>query len=81
MNMDQKEIENRFTYHAPDEDKKIRFSHIRNTAKQLAYIIDNVCPEGREKSLAFTRLEESVMWANASVARMDEWADQYKEVK
>lgn len=76
--MTPKELDKRFTYHEPNEDKKIRFLNIRNAAKQLAYIIDNVCPEGREKSLSLTRLEESVMWANASVARMDDWAEEYK---
>lgn len=32
-------------------------------------MINNLCPESREKSLAVTNLEESVMWANASIAR------------
>lgn len=79
--MDYKDIEKRFNHHDFDEDKKIRSLNIRNAVKQLVYIIVNVCPEGREKSLSLTRLEEAVMWANASIARMDEWADQYKEDK
>ena len=79
--MDYKDIEKRLNHHDFDEDKKIRSLNIRNSAKQLAYIIVNVCPEGREMSLSLTRLEEAVMWANASIARMDEWADQYKEDK
>ena len=37
--------------------------------KELAYLIDGICPNSREKSLAMTKLEESVMWANASIAR------------
>ena len=77
--MDAKERNKRFDSYEMDEDKKIRCLHIRNAVKQLAYVIDNVCPDGREKSLALTRLEEAVMWANKSVSRMDEWADQYKE--
>ena len=77
--MDVKERDKRFDSYEMDEDKKIRCLQIRNVVKQLAYVIDNVCPDGREKSLAFTRLEEAVMWANKSVSRMDEWADQYKE--
>lgn len=79
--MDYKDIEKRLNHYDFDEDKKIRSLNIRNSAKQLAYIIVNVCPEGREMSLSLTRLEEAVMWANASIARMDEWADQYKEDK
>ena len=77
--MDYKEIERRLNHHDLDEDKKIRILNIRNAAKQLAYVITNVCPEGREESLSLTRLEECLMWANASVARMDEWADQFME--
>ena len=70
--MDAKEREKRFDSYEMDEDKKIRCLHIGNAVKQLAYVIDNVCPDGREKSLALTRLEEAVMWANKSVSRMDE---------
>ena len=31
--------------------------------------IQGECPESREKSLAFTKLEECIMWANAAIAR------------
>ena len=37
--------------------------------KELAYLIDELCPASREKSLALTKIEESIMWANASIAR------------
>lgn len=40
-----------------------------NHAKELALLVDELCPEGREKSLAITKIEESVMWANAAIAR------------
>lgn len=62
-------IENNFTYHAPKGDQSERYILIRETAKNLAYIIDSDCPNSREKSLAMTKLEECVMWANASIAR------------
>jgi hypothetical protein len=35
----------------------------------LAAYISEKCPESREKSLAITKIEEAVMWANASIAR------------
>jgi hypothetical protein len=38
-------------------------------ARKLAYLINEDCPDGREKSIAITKLEESVMWANAAIAR------------
>jgi hypothetical protein len=42
---------------------------IRDTAKHLAELLLRRCPASRERSLALTKLEESVMWANASIAR------------
>lgn len=63
------QIENNFMYHAPKEGQAEKYELIRAKAKELAYLIDDVCPGSREKSLAVTKLEESVMWANASVAR------------
>ena len=36
------------------------------------YCIKNNVPDGREKSLAMTKLEECCMWANAGIARSKE---------
>lgn len=63
------QIENNFMYHAPKEGQPEKYTAIREKAKELAYLIDEQCPNSREKSLAVTNLEQSVMWANASVAR------------
>ena len=62
-------IENNFTYHSPKEDQAARYGEIRSSAKIFAELIEKDCPDSREKSLAFTKLEEAVMWANASIAR------------
>jgi hypothetical protein len=67
--MEQSEIETRFTYHAPKEGQAEIYQSLRDTAKNLAILINNVCPESREKALALTQLEDSVFWANASIAR------------
>lgn len=64
-----KDYENAYSYHAPKGDQPDRYEAIRGNAKQLAMLIDMVCPESRERSLAHTKLEEAVMWANASIAR------------
>ncbi|WP_073930459.1 DUF7681 family protein [[Clostridium] symbiosum] len=63
------QIENNFMYHSPKEGQQEKYEAIRSKAKELAYLIDDMYPGSREKSLAMTKLEESVMWANASVAR------------
>jgi hypothetical protein len=67
--MDEKDLDNRFTYHAPKGDQALRYEMIRDSARNFAEHIDGRCPDSREKSLAITHLEEAVMWANASIAR------------
>lgn len=62
-------LENNFKYHAPKEGQAEKYTAIREKAKELAYLIDDLCPSSREKSLAMTKLEEVSMWANASIAR------------
>lgn len=67
--MDKKQIENNFTYHPPKEGQPEKYAGLRKKVKELAFFIDEICPDSREKSLAMTKLEESVMWANAAIAR------------
>ena len=62
-------IENNFMYHAPTGDQPEKYEKLRAKGKELAYLMENCCNQGRELSLAMTKLEESVMWANASIAR------------
>lgn len=62
-------IENNFMYHAPKEGQPEKYHELREKAKELAYLIHELCPDSREKSVALTELETSVMWANASIAR------------
>lgn len=63
------DIEKAFTYHPPKDDQPARYISIREKAKELATMISTLCPESRERSLAFTKIDEAVMWANASIAR------------
>jgi len=62
-------IENNFMYHAPKPGQPEKYEAIRAKAKELAYMVEALCPDSRERSLAMTNLEQSVMWANASIAR------------
>lgn len=66
--MDDK-IENAFTYHVPKEGQPEKYQAIREKAKELAYLINELVPASRERSLAMTKLEECSMWANAGIAR------------
>ncbi|MDO8159166.1 hypothetical protein FKQ51_17735 [Bacillus toyonensis] len=63
------QIKKNFTYHPPKEGQTERFVDIRNQALLFATVIDCLCPNSREKSIALTKLEEAVFWANASIAR------------
>ena len=67
--MDQEEIDVRFTYHPPGPEQIPKYNRIRAEAKEFAEIIDELCPDSREKSLAITHLENAVYCANAAIAR------------
>ena len=67
--MDYDDLNKRFTYHPPTGTQPDRYVAIRATALDLAHKILNFTPEGREQSLAITKLEEAVMWANSAIAR------------
>jgi hypothetical protein len=62
-------IENNFTYHPPTPEQAPKYQRLRATAKELARLVVELVPEGRERSLALTHLEEMVMFANAGIAR------------
>lgn len=64
------DIENRFAYHPPkNEETKNEHQLVRDQLKTLAHYWNGNLPEGREKSLAITKLEEAMFWANAAIAR------------
>ncbi|HEX7276288.1 MAG TPA: hypothetical protein VF244_02845 [Acidimicrobiales bacterium] len=59
----------RFEYHKPDADKVKRHEAVREACRTLAHVIDDLCPDGRDKSVAIKMCEDAMMWANASIAR------------
>jgi len=67
--MNKSELAKRFSYHPPHPVLVNVFLKIREEAKSLAFTLNANCPESRELSLAMTKLEEAVMWANAAIAR------------
>lgn len=67
--MSKETIARNLTYHKPTDEQDSLYQSIRAKGRELAELIEDKCPGSREKSLAMTKLEECVMWANASVAR------------
>ena len=65
------ELNTRFTYHAPFGDQASRYEDIRRWGYNFAAALDATCPESRELSLAMTKIEEAIFWANASIARRE----------
>jgi len=64
------ELANRFAYHKPSSPA-VAEAHetVRNILFSVASQFQTNLPEGREKSLAITKLEEAMFWANAAIAR------------
>jgi len=64
------DIEHRFAFHAATtEEKRDAHASVRQACRRLADFINESAPDGREKSLAITHVEEAMLWANAAIAR------------
>lgn len=63
------DIMNRFKQHKMSDDHKQKSDMLRKSFTDLALYIDAYCTDSREKSLALTKLEESMFWVNADLAR------------
>jgi hypothetical protein len=68
-NIDQAEIDRRFTHRAPGPERTGLHEEVRDVYKAAGGELSDLLPESREKSLAITALEESGFWAQAAIAR------------
>lgn len=59
----QARITNDFSYHRPSEQVQQRLHYIRKAVLELGTIINHNCPNGRDKSLSLTALEDVSMRA------------------
>ena len=63
-------IEHDFSYHAPrNHTEELLHESTRADFRNLALWLEDRLPTCRETSLALTKLEEAMMWANAAIAR------------
>lgn len=61
-------ITKRFAYHRPDAAGVETVREVRKAFVGLASFLVEKLPEGREKALALTELQNAMMWANAAQA-------------
>ena len=62
-------IAKRFGTKTFTDDSKSASTIVRDSIIFAARNIDAQVPEGREKALAFTKLEECLMWCNKGIAK------------
>lgn len=71
--MDSEQIIHNFTNHPPEnDDVAYSLDYLTSEFIIMAQKLNTMLPEGREKSLAFTNLEQCSMWSKAAVARNQE---------
>lgn len=70
MNEDKhNEIISRFTNHIPDALTVKKMADIRKKVRELAFLIEAMCPESREKATALTQLSFVMMSANSAIVQ------------
>ena len=62
------ELRDKVTQHPMSEEQIERSNKNRTTILMAMETANNTLPDGREKSLAITKLEEALMWANKAIA-------------
>lgn len=65
------DLEKRFTYRPPKAYQPEKYEVMWAASKSLAELFVKATPTSREQSLALTKLEEAVFWANAAIARSE----------
>jgi hypothetical protein len=66
---DIEEVNRRFAHHDLDEFGTRRVEAVRLGCHTLAGLLGEMCPPGRELSLAYNKLEQVMFLANAAIAR------------
>lgn len=59
----------RFAFHKPDAVGVEKMTAIRKKIRELAYLIEETCPESREKSTSLTQLATVMMHANSAIVQ------------
>lgn len=62
-------LENRFSYHPTNPVLIPKFNAIRDKFQELVALVDDLCPESVEKSIAITKLDEANLFAIQAIVR------------
>ncbi len=66
------QVRNHFLSNEPTKEQHFeKFQQFRETAFRVALLFEQYCPESREKSLAFTNLEQAMIWAKLAIERSE----------
>ena len=57
-----------FQYYPPQPHTKAAYEKLHAAFADIALLVQDLCPESREKSLAITHLQDGRMCANAAIA-------------
>lgn len=77
MPLSKEEIHTRHSYQSPTELAAKYHGMVNDTTEQVALKFEEMLPDGREKALFHTCIEEARFWANAAIARNH---DKLKEI-
>jgi hypothetical protein len=66
--INQADINNWFTYHAPTPEQLVAYNEIRTAAKIYAETVNKHVPDGADKTAAMRTIRNSVMQANLAIA-------------
>ena len=53
----------------PTNDQKAKMAHVREAAAEYAQILNDVVPDGPDKTYLIRKLREVTMWANVAITR------------
>ena len=70
MAMNSDELDRRFDFHPATAVSGPLHDEIRRLHREMANDILRLVPEGRERAVAITKLEEAMFWSNAGIARL-----------
>ena len=66
--INQADLNNWFTYHAPTSEQVEHYNAIRDAAKIYAETVNKHAPDGADKTAAMRTIRNSVMQANLAIA-------------